>query len=288
MYQISSVDWGKSTLHKGECEMIIDMHTHIWPDKIAERTVKQLASVADIPAYTNGTLENLKESMQRAGITTSVVLPVVTKPEQFETVNRFAVMLNQEPGILSFGGIHPDNDKVREKLKEIRDAGLKGIKLHPDYQKTFIDDLKYQRIIKEALDLGLCISVHAGIDVGLPDPVHCSPERVCNLYEKLNLGDNVDNKLIFAHTGGCGLWEEVYECLAGKKIYFDLSYSFHQIDPKLLVAMIRKHGSKRIVFGTDSPWADQKEMVTYLMKLPLTEEQIEDICYQTAEELLYQ
>ena len=39
---------------------------------------------------------------------------------------------------------------------------MKGIKLHPDYQDTYFNDIRYKRIISYATELGLIISVHAG------------------------------------------------------------------------------------------------------------------------------
>ncbi len=265
--------------------MVIDMHTHIWPDKIANRTVEALQKKAHIPAYSDGTLAGLQASMKDAGVDISVILPVVTKPEQFETVNKVAAQLNEQEHLVSFGGIHPKNTEIEQKLWYIKSLGLKGIKIHPDYQQVFFDEDEYVTIIKLALEMGLIISTHAGIDVGIPTPVHCAPEHVLHVYEKLHLGDNVDNKLVLAHTGGCNLWEEVLEKLAGKKLYFDMSFTMGRIPEELFVKIIRKHGSKHILFGTDSPWSSQKESVAWIHSLPLTEEEKEDILWGTAKRL---
>lgn len=266
--------------------MIIDFHTHIWPERIARQTVTKLKQAGGIPAYTDGTLLNLQEAMKEAGVDLSVVLPVVTRPEQFEGVNRFACEVCKQEDILSFGGIHPDNEQVEHKLEQIKDMGLKGIKLHPDYQGVFIDDERYQRIISYALEIGLIVVVHAGMDVGLPDPIHCSPERILRLYEMLHLGDNVDNKLVFAHTGGYACWDQVYDQLAGLKIYFDCSTTLGVISDTLFIDIVRKHGSNRIVFGTDAPWTSHKEMITYLENMPLTVQEKNNILGETGRYLL--
>ena len=144
---------------------MIDFHTHIFPEKIADRTLAFLASRCHIDPFTNGTAPGLTASTREAGLELSVVLPVVTKPSQFDSINRFALqMQDPEDGLLSFGGIHPDNGDYKEKLRYIRAAGMKGIKLHPDYQGVMIDDIRYKRIISYATELGLLISVHAGFD----------------------------------------------------------------------------------------------------------------------------
>lgn len=266
--------------------MVIDMHTHIWPDKIASRTVDALKNIAHIPAYSDGTLAGLQASMEDAGVDLSVILPVVTKAEQFETVNKVAGELNKEKHLLSFGGIHPKNTDILEKLQYIKSLGLKGIKIHPDYQKTFFDAPEYEGIIKNALELGLVVSTHAGVDVGLPEPVHCAPEHVLHLYDNLHLGDNVDNKLVLAHTGGCDSWEQVLELLAGKKMYFDISFTMGRIPDSLFIEIVHKHGSDHMMFGTDSPWSSQKETINWLQNLPLTTKEKNDILCETAKKIL--
>jgi len=165
--------------------MVIDFHTHIFPEAIAPRTIAHLEEVGHMKASTDGTLKGLKESMRSSGIDLSVVLPVVTKPKQFHTVNTYAAQITGKEGILSFGGIHPDSEDYRGELDTIKALGLKGIKLHPDYQNTFIDDARYLQIIDYASELGLIVVIHAGIDIGLPEPVHCPPERTAKFLEQL-------------------------------------------------------------------------------------------------------
>ena len=266
--------------------MIIDMHTHIWPDKIAGKTVEKLESIGQIKAHTDGTVRGLQESMQRAGIDYSVVLPVVTRPEQFDTVTSFAEEVNKQEKMISFGGIHPKDTEYKEHLRVIKEKGLLGIKLHPDYQKTFFDDIEYLRVVEYALEIGLVVLVHAGLDIGLPSPIHCTPERVMRVYEELKLENNVDNKLILAHTGGFGCWQQVLEKLVGRKLYFDISYSIPIISEELLLQIIKKHGSSRIMFGSDSPWGDQETAITDVKALPLSNKEKEEILSGTARRLL--
>ena len=76
--------------------MVIDFHTHVYPDKIAERTINTLMSSApDVKIYTKGTLNALLESMENAGIDKSVILPVATRKGQFDTINKFALDINR-------------------------------------------------------------------------------------------------------------------------------------------------------------------------------------------------
>lgn len=263
--------------------MVIDFHTHIFPDKIAAKTIEKLQTIANLKAYTNGTLEGLKSSMRKNNIDISVVLPVVTKPAQFATVNQFAATINDKEGIISFGGIHPDTEDYREKLDEIKKLGLRGIKLHPDYQDTYINDPKMVNIIRYAAEIGLIVVIHAGIDVGLPDPVHCTPDKTADMLARI---DNENARIVLAHMGGWGMWDDVEEYLVGKNVWFDIGCCLSYINDNQFIRIINNHGADRILFATDSPWSGQKETLEYLCKLDFMKEELERILHGNAEVLL--
>ncbi len=260
--------------------MFIDFHTHIFPDKIAPVAVSELSRRCGCNAYTDGTLDGLLLSMKNAGIDYSVVLPVVTNPKQFNSINAFAKEINEKNGIVSFGGIHPDNENIEQKLDYIKSLGLRGVKIHPDYQNTFIDDEKYVNIISYCFKIGLLVVTHSGIDVGYPDPVHCTPDRILKLLK--NLPETSKPMLVLAHTGAYGMWDEVEEKLAGKNVFIDVSYCLDKIQHSQLLRIIKKHGSEKILFATDSPWSSQKEFVEIFNFLPLSDTEKENIAYKNA------
>ncbi len=263
--------------------MIIDFHTHIFPDKIAARTIEALEAKAGLTASTDGTLNGLLTSMEVAGVDMSVILPVVTKPSQFETVNTFAASVNEkyQGKLLSFGGIHPDTEDYKKELDRIKELGLKGIKIHPDYQSVMIDDVRYMNIIEYADSLDLIILTHAGIDIGLPDPVHCPPDKMRKVIDKLH-----PQKMVVAHYGGWKQWEEVYEYLTGENLYLDTAFTFDYIEEDIFYKILEKHGTDKVLFATDCPWGYQKKDVESLMNLGLTDEVKEKIFYKNAEKLL--
>ena len=264
--------------------MTVDFHTHIFPDKIAKAAISKLAAAGDSVPFTDGTLAGLKKSMKEGGIDYSVILPVATNAHQFDSVNRFAAEINGKDGIFSFGGIHPDNENVEEKLDYIKSLGLKGIKLHPDYQKTFIDDERYIRIISHCIKIGLYVSIHSGIAVGYPDPVHCIPERALKLLKAVP--QHSEPKIIFAHTGAFGMWNAVEKYLVGQNVYFDLAFCLDKIDFGQLARIIKNHGSDKILFGSDSPWASQKEYKVLLNAFPISDADKENIAFKNAFEIL--
>lgn len=263
--------------------MVIDFHTHTFPDKIAAQTIKLLSEKGNTKPYREGTLSALKESMKKSGIDYSVVLPVATSPKQVESINRLSFEENGKDGVFFAGAIHPDCENVEEILDSVKAHGLFGIKIHPDYQGAYFDDERYIHIMREAAKRDLITVTHAGIDIGYPDDVHCTPQTVLNVLEKLS--GLIDSKLVLAHMGGCDLPGEVLEKLCGKPVYFDTSYVLDRY-PEKCREIIRKHGFDKILFATDSPWSDQKVFIEILEDSGFAKEEKDMMLYGNAEKLL--
>lgn len=264
--------------------MLIDFHTHTFPDKIAAAAIEELSRRANIPPHTDGTMQGLLDSMARDGVDISVVLPVATNPAQVEKINRRALEINaasKQTGVISFGAMHPEYADYKTELKWLRANGFQGIKLHPDYQKCCADDPAVLNIIAEAESLGLYTTLHAGIDIGYPEPVHCSPQHARKMMDELH-----PTHVILAHTGGWKQWDAVIELLTDPALYFDISFSLGVITDEQFLTILAQHGSERLLFGTDSPWDTAAHTLEELRKLPLTQEQMDQICYKNACRLL--
>ncbi|MCI9074817.1 MAG: amidohydrolase family protein [Dorea sp.] len=260
---------------------MIDFHTHIFPDRIAESTLNILKVKCETEPETDATAAGLRESSRKAGVDCSVILPVATRPGQFTSINRFAEQFKGDDRLLSFGGIHPGTSDYKGELKYLKEHGFKGIKLHPDYQQEFINDIKYKRIISYASELGLIISTHAGFDPGYKEVTHCTPERIIDMVEDVR-----PDKLVLAHMGGFLMWDEVERELLGIPAWFDTGVVFDYMEDEQFLRIARKQGIHRILFATDSPWGDQKEFVEHLRGLPLTDNEKQMIFHTNAEKLL--
>lgn len=263
--------------------MVIDFHTHVFSDKIAEKTIAALSKMADIPAHTDGTVTGLIAALQRGGADFAVTLPVLTRPEQFEGVNRFAKELNEKGlPILSFGGIHPACEDIEGKMRSLKEMGFRGVKIHPDYQMTYFDDPAYLKILSAARELDLIVVTHAGVDDGYRDqPVRCTPDRVRDALSQVS-----GVKLVLAHMGGNRLADEVEEKLLGLDLYLDTAYSMHGMEKEQFLRFVRKHGADKILFATDSPWRDIGEELAILRGMGLTAAEEEKILYRNAVKLL--
>ena len=275
--------------------MITDFHTHVYPDKIAARTMSALLGSNDVVrAYSDGTVSGLLKSMEKSGIDRSVILPVATRKGQFDSITRFALEINRTyPQLVSFGGIHPDDDDVPEKVKFLKDNGFKGIKIHPDYTGTFIDDERYINIIAECARQGLLVITHAGVDPAF-DVIHCPPQRARAVMDRVFEETGVTQPfMIFAHLGGMFVHQDVKKYLLGTKCYIDISCSFKEImdfcetDDSDVAEVIRLHGADRILFATDCPWSDQKETIDHFRAMSgVSDEEKELILCKNAERLL--
>ncbi len=272
--------------------MIIDFHTHTFPASIAPKAIQSLSATAHITACTDGTDIGLQKSMENAAIQYSVLLPVATKPSQVNGINELAIKINEasaHTGFISFGGIHPECADYKDILKMLAENGVKGIKIHPVFQKTYLDDPKYLHIIDEACNQGLYVVTHAGMDIGFPGDTKSSTVHTLQMLDTVH-----PDKMILAHMGGWDEWDMVSSEILGRDVYLDTAFSVKLpslSDDRLLskeqfTQMIKKHGAEHILFGTDSPWSSQKESITLMNELGLSREELDMIFYQNAKIIL--
>ncbi len=260
--------------------MLIDFHTHCFPDKIASKAIEKLSFASGgLYPNTDGTVDGLKCIMKEQGVDKAVVLNIATNAHQQKSVNDFAASINNGE-IISFGTVFPDSEDVLEELERIKALGLKGVKLHPDYQGFFVDDEKMFPIYKKISELGLITVFHAGLDYGFPPPYGATPDRMAKALQ------HFDSPVIAAHWGGLGCGKDVLKYLCGKDIYFDTSFGYSTMPKYYAEKIIEKHGTNKILFGTDSPWHTAKMEIRMLSTLGLSNGDMENITHTNAENLL--
>ena len=261
--------------------MLIDFHTHCFPHKIAERAIEKLSLASGgLKPHTNGTLEGLKTSMSKSGVDISVILNIATNAKQQQSVNDFAAMCNKEKGIVAFGSVFPYSEDVFCELERIKDLGLKGVKLHPDYQGFSVDDIRMKPIYKKIGELGLITIFHAGVDYGFPPPYGATPEKLARALSWFS------SPVVAAHWGGAGCGEGVITHLCGKDIYFDTSFGYGQMPKYYAEQILEKHGTDKMLFGTDTPWHTAEMEMRLLATLNLSENEMAKITHQNAQRLL--
>ncbi|MFC1712764.1 amidohydrolase family protein [Candidatus Poribacteria bacterium] len=285
--------------------MIVDIHTHAFPDKVAARAIENLETINDAKAFSDGTVAGLLSHMAASGVDLSVILAVSTAPRQVVSINTWIANLTQistdtaRPRVMGFGTVHPKFEGYRDEIQRMKELGIKGVKFQPDFQKFCPDDERMFPIYEELIKAGLIILFHSGHEIGPADVIYSTPQRLARVLDAMqseirnyNYRVQIEGhpsgpvKFIAAHLGGYRMWDEVEEHLAGRDLYFDASYVFGHIDPARVVRIIRCHGSDRILFGSDFPFAQQGEDVHAVLLLDMDQEEKEKILGRNALRLL--
>ncbi len=247
--------------------MIVDMHTHTFPAHIAERTLAVLrdgiksVSGTNVAPATDGTSRGLARVMTEAGVDLSVVMPIATRPEQTETINRVASTAYEDSGgrFVSFGSVHPADPQAPRTVARLAEAGFKGIKLHPEFQKEYIDSAAFSAIFRVAAEYRLVVTVHAGADIGLPPPVHATPEKIRRVIDAIP-----ELTLVAAHLGGWNMWDDVCRYLVGTPVYMDTAFVSSFLGAPEARDLVTSHGVERVLFGSDCPWEHPAKTLDYI------------------------
>ncbi len=262
--------------------MIIDFHTHVFPDELADRAICALvAGINEIyTPVTDAKVTGLLEHMRQSGVDISVIQPVITKQSQFEDLNLWARSICSDR-LISFGGFYPHTDDYKRDIDFIVSLGLKGIKFHAEYQDFVIDDPKMLRIYDYALSRGLIILHHAGFNPGFNGPIRSGPVRFRNIWNAMKGG-----VIIAAHFGGFSKWDDVERYIVGTGIYLDTSMGFEFYPAEQFLRVVRSHGVEKILFASDSPWSDAGAEIGRLKAQPLTEAEKDMILGGNAKRIL--
>ena len=253
---------------------VIDFHAHVFPERIAAGALSSLAEHSgEYQPRTDATLAGLLASMDRAGIELSVVANIATRPTQLESIFRFSREILSER-IYPLVSFHPENTlkEVETLVANSREAGLFGVKLHPMYQEFAIDEERmfpYYECIRDAEGFVL---FHTGFDIAFPGNTQAEVERVARLAHRLP-----DLRIVATHTGGWRQWDRIQVLQDCPNVYTDISMTLTEMDDETFVNLLGYFGEDRTLFGTDSPWTDQLEMVERVKGLPLPESSREKI-----------
>ncbi len=260
---------------------IIDFHTHCFPDKIAHDAIISLEQKGAIKAFTDGTRAGLELSMRAAGIDLALNLPVATSPDQVESINRWSMKNNSMP-VLSTGAIHPLSEDPERIISDVSGKGLRGIKMHPEYQDFSPDDTSLDPIWKACIRHSIFVVFHAGADVAFKMPFRSNPAKFAKLHRR-----HPELRMVLAHFGSWTQWDEVEKDLIGLDVYLETSFTYGFMEDAKFADLIRKHGAGKVLFGTDSPWRDQKKEVEGIGGLDLDDQEKELIFHKNAEKLLH-
>ena len=258
---------------------ITDIHAHVFPAPIAGKASGSIGAFYQMPVRLEGTVGQLLEKEQEAGIGHACIHSVALTPHYVDSINRFiADTVKQHPDRLTgFGAIHPDCEDIPGLIREIKGMGLKGLKIHPDMQRFALDSPAAMEMFA-AIEGELPIVIHTG------DPrfEYSNPRRmkkVLDAFPKL--------VCVCAHLGGWSEWDDASKMLTGyENVYVDTSSSLYALNPEEARRIIRCHSRERVLFGTDYPmWVPSEELERFY-RLELTEGEEEQILCLNAKNLL--
>jgi predicted TIM-barrel fold metal-dependent hydrolase len=261
----------------------IDFHTHIFPDKIAKPAMDALAAESgDYRPCTDGTLRGLLDSMDRANISASLVANIATRPAQLVPILEFCKQIKSERvhPLISF---NPSNDpeEVEDVFGQAQNAGIGGVKLHPMYQGFSIDGKHMYGFYELMASFGFYVMFHTGFDIAFPNNDQADVERVQKVANWFK-----DLTIVCTHVGGWKQWERI-ECLRGcRNVYTETSMTLSEMSDEEFVRLLGRFDEDRILFGTDSPWTDQKEMLERTLALRIPDRLKEKMVYTNAVKLL--
>ena len=259
--------------------MIIDAHTHIFPDNAAESILTFTARKFNVKVYGKGTAADLIAQMDANKVSHAVIHMVAINPKAAQAINTWLINLS-EPRFIKFGTVHPHQQDYKQEIFRLKENGIRGIKLQPAVQGFTVDDAALTYPLYEELSKnGITVMFHVG---GNPTPYanqHSTPKMVFRVAE-----DFPELTIIAAHLGGLNMWDVVTETLAGREnVYMETSMTYENILPTVAEKIIRKHGPRKIFFGTDYPFAPIKKCIERARELSfLTQQEKADLMGENA------
>ena len=259
---------------------VIDIHVHAWPDDMARRAITQLEAIAEWQAVGKGTVAGLLKSMDGGDVDVSIVCSIATKPAQVKNIFDWSRKIRSER-IEPFPSVHPDTPDAAGWLARFADEGFCGIKLHPMYQDFTVDDERMDALYAAAAEADMVVEMHCGHDIGFPNDERANPERIARVIDR-----HPALRLVATHMGGWTSWDDVERHLLGKNVFMETSFTLKWLGPQRLMEFIGRHGADKVLFGTDWPWANQKEEIAGTKALGLEEGELRKVLCSNAGRLL--
>lgn len=258
---------------------IIDIHAHIYPDKVAQRASESVGEFYSIPMrHDTGSVQRYLEVLKPSPITRSLVHSVAVKPKVVESINDFvAATCKEHANFIGFATMHQDYEDPEAEIDRAISLGLKGIKLHPDSQHVDMDDPRLMNVYEIAQARNLPVMIHCG-DYRRD---HSHPRRLKNVLHAFP-----DLRVDAAHFGGWSVYDLAVEYLEDENCFLDVSSSMTYLGTRRTKELCRIYGSDRILFGSDFPMWDPAEELEVFSSIDFTDEEFENMTWHTAEHYL--
>ncbi len=263
---------------------ILDMHTHTYPEAIADKACINLGNFYNFKVWGKGTYADLEAQAKECGVVGFLLFSVATNPHQVQKVNDSIAHLTElsvSHGFetIGFMGMHQDYPDFKSEIDRCEAMGLKGVKIHPDIQEVDIDDPKMLELCS-IIEGRMPLFLHIGDD--RPQYRYSEPKRlakVMDMFPKLTV--------VAAHLGGYKAWHEAEESLFGRdNLWYDCSSALWAMTPEEAERIIRGCGIDRVMFATDYPVMNLQAYIDLFLKINFTEEERRMIFYDNAKRFI--
>ena len=276
----------------------IDFHTH--PLLVREMIARhpELATAARETFQIGNNLQPLETfllELDEAGLEKAVILPIDARTTRGTTVysnEQIAELCALSDRFIGFASVDPHSPEAPQALdRAVEDLGLRGLKLAPGMQEFFADDPKLFAIYEQAAQLGIPILFHAGMSwepgtrLKYGHPMRF--EDVAAGFPQL--------KIVLAHLA----WPWVVDAVAlalkypnvyldTSALYFDNPRDFLQfaMNTQVPLTVFERSLRKQIVFGSNYPRVEIKNMARAVRGLGFSEECLDLVFRANAEALL--
>lgn len=245
--------------------MRLDFHTHVFRPAAARVVIEQMCAQMGIQAAGTGVIDDLRMRLAAANLHGAVMLYSPPKPAMIRAANLFVLEQQAaQPDFVAFGSVHPHAKDWEAELDFLRQAGIKGLKLHPEYQGYSLEEPEVEAMLRAAAPHFVFLCHMGGLVPGVtPATVQAAPHMLARLLDRVP-----GMRFVAAHFGGQYLWEEALEHLAGRDdVWLDTAAALRSIAPELLRQILDRHDPEKIIFGSDYPFYDPAVEIRLLERI---------------------
>jgi len=234
---------------------MIDCHTHVFPPKIGPKLAAAIGREFGREPAGNGLAEDLFEHLDRAGLARAVCFTAALRPDQMIPANSWMLSLKRSyPRLIPLGTVHPGHAAWETEMDRLERSGVRGLKIHPDLAGLPLPDACWDPVW-EAARGRFVIMIHMG-PARQGEPTVSRPADLAGILDR-----HPGLRVVAAHLGGLGQWEETLEHLAGKNLDMDTSCCHEAIPAQTLAELLKRHDLDRFLFGSDYPlFAPEREL----------------------------
>lgn len=276
---------------------LIDFHTHplLVQEMVAgnDELLHAQKKVFDIQNRLQP-LETFHLELDVSGLQRAVVLPLdarTAKGSQIFSNEQIAELCRLSDRFVGFASVDPHRPDAAEQLeRDVTRLGLRGLKLSPSLQEFAANDRdKAYPVYEAAQSLRIPLLIHAGM-TWAPRSKSANPMDLEDVAF-----DFPDLKIVIAHFGWPWVQETAMLCLKYDNVfantsclYHDAPWEFmrHVFTERLPLTLLERSLRHKVVFGSDYPRVEIKNMVRAVKELGLSDQAQEMIFSKNARHLL--